>query len=70
DCLNRIQWSNGLGLLLHATIGFFTRDGMRQLLPSLWSAPVIDVVITVSIYVLLFAGATTLAWVLKHHRRN
>jgi hypothetical protein len=70
DWLNRIQWINGLGLLLHATIGFFMRDGMRQLLPSLWSAPVIDVVITVSIYVLLFAGATTLAWVLKHHRRN
>lgn len=70
DWLNRIQWINGLGLLLHATIGFFTRDGMRQLLPSLWSARVIDVVITVSIYILLFAGATAAACILKRRRTD
>ncbi|XOQ64340.1 MAG: DUF805 domain-containing protein [Bifidobacterium crudilactis] len=70
DWLNRIQWINGLGLLLHATIGFFTRDGMRQLLPSLWSAPVMDVVITVGIYALLFAAATAVALILKQRHAD
>jgi hypothetical protein len=70
DWMNRIQWINGLGLLLHSTIGFFSRDGMRQLLPPLWNAPVIDIAITLSIYVLLFTGATACAWFLKHRRTD
>jgi hypothetical protein len=70
DWLNRIQWINGLGLLLHGTIGFYTRNGTRQIVPSLWRAPVGDVVITLGIYILLFTGATALAWIVKHNRNH
>ncbi|MEI5990821.1 hypothetical protein A5881_002326 [Enterococcus termitis] len=53
DWLNIIRWLNSIGLILHTTIGYYTKYSHKQVIKPIWNQSKEMIALTISIYLFL-----------------
>lgn len=68
--LNSIRWINGIGLVLHTTIGYYTKYSHEQVVRPLWTQDKNNSVIAIAIYLVCILVPSLIIYLKKYKNRE